>query len=301
MVVSGPGRSRNCTGFTLLELLITVGIIVLLAALLLPAINNAREQLRTTVCLSNLRQLGAACAAYSMKYHGYTVPGYANLNVVVSGNGHHADSENYATMLVNEQLISAPRVQGMTDPVSPATSVLHCPSGTDDYLYDEFSNTNGTAPSPPSRADVLGERCWRVQSMRSGRIVDSWYGINASIELFTSILAPCRRLPDDLNTSDYSLPNITEMRQPSKMVLLFDGIFDDLHFDPNRINARHGNRTQTNFLFFDGHAETIPTATLPGGLGVPSSQVGTDIFSTAALKAVNPPHNFELNWRTDQN
>jgi prepilin-type N-terminal cleavage/methylation domain-containing protein/prepilin-type processing-associated H-X9-DG protein len=61
----------NCrSGFTLLELLISVSIIALLAAILLPAIMQARAATRRTVCLSNLRQWTLAVRMYADAHHG---------------------------------------------------------------------------------------------------------------------------------------------------------------------------------------------------------------------------------------
>ncbi len=57
--------------FTLIEMLVTVAIIALLAAILLPSLNVAREQARSTVCLSNLHQLGTATTMYLNANHDY--------------------------------------------------------------------------------------------------------------------------------------------------------------------------------------------------------------------------------------
>ena len=59
--------------FTLMELLVTIGILALLAGILLPAMNNAREAARRTSCISNLRQLGTALELYGAA-SGYRLP-----------------------------------------------------------------------------------------------------------------------------------------------------------------------------------------------------------------------------------
>ena len=56
------------SAFTLIELLVVIGIIATLAAILFPVFSRVQENARSTTCLSNLRQLGAASLMYAQDY-----------------------------------------------------------------------------------------------------------------------------------------------------------------------------------------------------------------------------------------
>ncbi len=61
-------------GFTLVELLVVIGIIAVLISILLPSLNKARQQAQTATCMSNLKQIGIGYVMYAQENHGYMTP-----------------------------------------------------------------------------------------------------------------------------------------------------------------------------------------------------------------------------------
>ena len=102
------------------------------------------------------------------------------------------------------------------------------------------------------------------------------------------------RNPDDEHRGDFTLTRVSQIRRAHEMVFLFDGTFFNLHWEADRVSARHHNFTTTNLLFFDGHAATMPTASLPGGLG-PNTFGQSPFNDLAALKKFPGQR-----WRMDQ-
>ena len=76
---------RRKSVFTLIELLVVIAIIAILAAMLLPALQAARERARASSCTSNLKQLGSATIMYAGDSDGWIKHCYSNVDTAASG------------------------------------------------------------------------------------------------------------------------------------------------------------------------------------------------------------------------
>ncbi len=120
---------RLSSVFTLIELLVVIAIIAILAAMLLPALKNARETAKAIVCTGNLKQINYAAQAYIEDYNGYMCQYWINVNYnwlpwwsVRDGIGCYVNNQSTSGIDVN-------------------CLVLQCPSAKD-YAVSKSAGTN---------------------------------------------------------------------------------------------------------------------------------------------------------------
>ena len=159
--------------FTLVELLVVIGIIALLIGILLPTLNKAREAGQRTVCLSGLRELGNAYRIYAAQYKDQIPIGYMD--------------QHQFSYFVNWRNQNGTKVSMMgllaVTKLTPNPKVFYCPTLIDDprWGYNTAANRwpnfqdwpndplfNPPLPSGPSHLQITYNQrpvaCWPSSS-----------------------------------------------------------------------------------------------------------------------------------------
>ena len=211
-------------GFTLVELLVVIGIIATLIGILLPVLGRAREQADRAVCLHNLRQVHQVYQTYAIENRDRVPLGYRRNIKQFNSMVYSATSGQYCVFGV---LYLTGK---MEEP-----EVFFCPSNRD----PQSSFDSGVNPWPPGPRDLPPGSPPPPNGFAG-------YGCRPEVELADEF----HRFGNRINGRIVRLPKLTQFKSKA--------IFADLVAGPARLDKRH--KRGVNVLYGDGSASWVERA-----------------------------------------